>query len=365
MGSARRVWWLVVSLPSYWFNFLARFTLRLARFDHQFRMERQRPRITSCSDMVYRKKIGQWQSAAMLLTARSGDSISDVPLLSDDAALSIIVNKAKRSRFMFLDLLDGVFFFWPHAVRANSRLYTGDYVWDRKWPPDGQRNSKQEKKGCWKKKDKKKIIFLLIRAREDIVSAAVEHPTLSLYKNKGSIIYQKKRNEMYWRAAGAFVSGWYASAHRSSIFRVSWCLSAASICVTSEILSLPPPLQGSAPPFCFMRSFVCWWISPSSVSFPPRTNASLNIKTFWGQSFSSFFFFGRFRFTRRPSRWRRTSQPFPRRNHRNLNDAERGKMRRFLVSCILRICGQPLAVAYSKEPRPKWIDFLHICHCYL
>ena len=223
----------------------------------------------------------------------------------------------------------------------------------------------RKKKGCWKKKDKKKIIFLLIRAREDIVSAAVEHPTLSLYKNKGSIIYQKKRNEMYWRAAGAFVSGWYASAHRSSIFRVSWCLSAASICVTGEILSLPPPLQGSAPPFCFMRSFVCWWISPSSVSFPPRTNASLNIKTFWGQSFSSFFFFGRFRFTRRPSRWRRTSQPFPRRNHRNLNDAERGKMRRFLVSCILRICGQPLAAAYSKEPRPKWIDFLHICHCYL
>ena len=58
-----------------------------------------------------------------------------------------------------------------------------------------------------RKKKEKKIIFLLIRAREDIVSAAVEHPTLSLYKNKGSIIYQKKRNEMYWRAAGAFVSG--------------------------------------------------------------------------------------------------------------------------------------------------------------
>ena len=65
----------------------------------------------------------------------------------------------------------------------------------------------KKKKDVEKRKIKKKIIFLLIRAREDIVSAAVEHPTLSLYKNKGSIIYQKKRNEMYWRAAGAFVSG--------------------------------------------------------------------------------------------------------------------------------------------------------------
>ena len=190
----------------------------------------------------------------------------------------------------------------------------------------------------------------MIRAREDIVSAAVEHPTLSLYKNKGSIIYQKKRNEMYWRAAGAFVSGWYASAHRSSIFRVSWCLSAASICVTGEILSLPPPLQGSAPPFCFMRSFVCWWISPSSVSFPPRTNASLNIKTFWGQSFSSFFFFGRFRFTRRPSRWRRTSQPFPRRNHRNLNDAERGRCAVFSCLAFFESAANPWLLPIQRSP---------------
>ena len=209
----------------------------------------------------------------------------------------------------------------------------------------------RKKKDVEKRKiKKKKIIFLLIRAREDIVSAAVEHPTLSLYKNKGSIIYQKKRNEMYWRAAGAFVSGWYGSAHRSSIFRVSWCLSAASICVTGEILSLPPPLQGSAPPFCFMRSFVCWWISPSSVSFPPRTNASLNIKTFWGQSFSSFFFFGRFRFTRRPSRWRRTSQPFPRRNHRNLNDAERGRCAVFSCLAFFESAANPWLLPIQRSP---------------
>ena len=162
MGSARRVWWLVVSLPSYWFNFLARFTLRLARFDHQFRMERQRPRITSCSDMVYRKKIGQWQSAAMLLTARSGDSISDVPLLSDDAALSIIVNKAKRSRFMFLDLLDGVFLFLTACSQSKlsaiyRRLRLGSEMAARR----PKKLEARKKKGCWKKKDKKKNHFLI------------------------------------------------------------------------------------------------------------------------------------------------------------------------------------------------------------
>ena len=74
---------------------------------------------------------------------------------------------------------------------------------------NGRQTAKETRSKKKKDVEKRKIkkIFLLIRAREDIVSAAVEHPTLSLYKNKGSIIYQKKRNEMYWRAAGAFVSG--------------------------------------------------------------------------------------------------------------------------------------------------------------
>ena len=90
----------------------------------------------------------------MLLTARSGDSISDVPLLSDDAALSIIVNKAKRSRFMFPDLRTAFSF----SDRMQSEQTLG-YIPEITFGIGNGRQTAKETRS--KKKKRKKNHFLI------------------------------------------------------------------------------------------------------------------------------------------------------------------------------------------------------------